>query len=122
MSNVIDKPIQAFLDDLVVLKVHQFEIVQACRKLVFELSPDVGERMMYGGIMFSVAGEDIGGVFSSKHHVSFEFTRGFELEDPKKLLEGKGKFRRHLKLKTNGDDELLDVKAFVQQAVCLLAQ
>lgn len=116
-TKVTDKRIQGFLGDLAAIKPHQFEIVQACRKLVFELSPEVVERMMYGGIMFSLKSEDFGGVFASKNHVSFEFSQGAELEDPNGVLEGKGKFRRHLKLKSIEDIECYGAKAFVQQAI-----
>ncbi len=114
---VSDKRIQGFLDDLAAIKAHQFEIVQSCRGLVFELSPEVEERMMYGGIMFSLKSEDFGGVFASKNHVSFEFNRGFELQDPNGFLEGKGKFRRHLKLKSIDDVTSKTVEFFVRQVV-----
>ncbi|HHB82722.1 MAG TPA: DUF1801 domain-containing protein, partial [Devosia sp.] len=71
---VTDRCIQGFLDDLAATKAHQLEIIQACRRLVFELGPAVKERMMYGGIMFSLKSQDFGGVFASKNHVSFEFS------------------------------------------------
>lgn len=122
MSEITDKRIQGFFDDLAALKAHQFEIVRACRGLVFELSPDAEERMMYGGIMFCANSEDFGGVFASKNHVSFEFGQGNELDDPNGFLEGKGKFRRHLKLKSVKDIDVLGVKSFVQQAISLVAQ
>ena len=119
---VTDRCIQGFLDDLAATKAHQLEIIQACRRLVFELGPAVKERMMYGGIMFSLKSQDFGGVFASKNHVSFEFSRGAELKDPSGVLEGKGKFRRHLKLKSIKDIEHCGAKAFVQQAIIQAVQ
>ena len=39
------------------------------------------------------------------------------MKDPNKLLEGKGKYRRHLKIKCKEDIEHKDVAFFVKQAV-----
>ncbi len=44
--------------------------------------------------MFSLD-EDFGGLFVRKRHISFEFGKGFLMDDPNKILEGKGKYRRH---------------------------
>jgi hypothetical protein len=71
---------------------------------------------MYGGIMFAV-NEDVGGIFTSKKHVSFEFSKGVNFKDPKKILEGTGKFRRHLKLITLDDVNIKNVEYFIQQAI-----
>ena len=77
--------------------------------------PKVNERMMYGGIMFSMEDEDFGGIFAYKKHISFEFGEGYKFKDPDKLLEGGGKFRRHLKIKTLKDVSNKNVKFFVAQ-------
>ncbi len=69
---------------------------------------------MYGGIMFSLDG-DLGGLFVRKNHISFEFTEGFLMNDPKGMLEGKGKYRRHLKIRTLADIANKDVEFFVKQ-------
>ena len=39
------------------------------------------------------------------------------MKDPNKLLEGSGKFRRHLKIKSKEDISNKDVDFFVKQAV-----
>jgi hypothetical protein len=108
--------VQQFLEELMMFNDHQWSIVQRLREIVFEVAPTVSERMMYGGIMFS-APEDYGGVFASKHHVSFEFGNGIAFADPEKVLEGTGKFRRHLKIKTLDDIKTKNVESFVRQAV-----
>ncbi len=109
-----DKRVQQFLDDNKEIDAQKYDIVQACRKIVFSIFPDVNERMMYGGIMFSLD-DDFGGVFISKKHVSFEFSHGYLFEDPKKTLEGSGKFRRHLKLKSIEDVFAKQAEFFVKQ-------
>ncbi len=114
--------VAGFLEELGLLEGDRPAIVQACREMVFRRCPQAGERMMYGGIMFSCGGEDMGGVFVNAKHVSFEFGRGFEFDDPRGVLEGKGKFRRHLKLRRLEDVGEKDAEGFVSQAVALIVQ
>lgn len=61
--------------------------------------------------------KDFGGLFVSKNHVSFEFGDGSKMKDPDNFLEGTGKFRRHLKLKSSNDVKDKDVSFFVAQVV-----
>ena len=79
-------------------------IVDELRKIIFEVAPDAVMVEKYGGIMVDMApttpGERCCGYFSSKNHLSLEFSKGFLLEDPEEILEGSGKFRRHVKLKS----------------------
>ncbi len=92
-----DNPqVQAFLDDIESHDSHKFELLHELRQQVFSIYPDVKERIMYGGIMFSLE-TDFGGLFVYKNHLSFEFSSGSKMSDPKQLLEGSGKYRRHLK-------------------------
>jgi len=72
----------------------KYQILEELRKIVIENYPKVEERMMYGGIMFSLA-DEFGEVFVYKNHISFEFSYGYKFKDPEKLLEGSGKYRRH---------------------------
>ena len=93
----------------------KYIILQELRKIVFKNYKKTGERMMYSGIMFSLE-EDFGGIFVRKNHVSFELVNGFTINDPNKLLEGTGKFRRHLKIKSLSDIDDKKVDFFVKQA------
>ena len=70
--------------------------------------------MMYGGIIFSLS-TDFGGVFVYKNHVSFEFSLGYKLDDPEKLLEGGGKYRRHLKMKSLEQVKMKKVDFYLKQ-------
>ncbi len=116
MKNSKDKRVQQLLRDFEALGTEKYAIIQRLRKIVFATYPRVSERVMYGGIMFSLD-EDFGGVFVNKHHVSFEFGNGFRMSDPKNFLEGKGKFRRHLKIRSMTDIEAKEVEFFVNQAI-----
>ncbi|PCI86925.1 MAG: hypothetical protein COB24_08185 [Hyphomicrobiales bacterium] len=77
-------------------------------------------RPMYGGLVFeledAVHKTQIGGVFISKKHVSFEFSKGYLFDDPNGLLEGGGKFRRHLKLRSFNDIGDKNLTGFFKQA------
>lgn len=107
--------VTALLLEVKALNPDQHDLMQALRTVVKDVLPDAKERVMYGGIMFS-GREDWGGIFASKNHVSFEFSQGFSFDDPQNLLEGTGKFRRHLKLKTLDDIAGKNVAFFVGQA------
>jgi hypothetical protein len=108
--------VQTFLDEMLVFDGQKYEILQRLRDVVFAANPKVTERMMYGGIMFSL-GDDFGGIFAYKNHVSFEFGAGTTLQDPKQILEGKGKSRRHLKIASYAEIEQKDLDNFVQQTI-----
>lgn len=116
MKNSKDEKVQAFLDEIMHLNEEQFQILQRLRSIVFEQHPATSERIMYGGILFSLA-EDFGGIFAYKNHVSFEFSLGYQMKDPKQVLEGGGKFRRHLKIRTLQDIDDKQVDFFVKQVV-----
>ena len=111
-----DKKVQSFLDEMQDFDASKHDILQALREIVLNAAPRVSERMMYGGIMFSLA-DDFGGIFAYKNHVSFEFSQGADMQDAKGVLEGKGKLRRHLKITNMDDIQAKNVVGFVTQAV-----
>ena len=84
-------------------------------ELVRKNAPELSEHVKYGGIMFSFNDEDCGGIFASKKHVSFEFSEGYKMNDPESLLNGTGKYRRHLKFESTEDIERQHVEVYVRQ-------
>jgi len=54
-----------------------------------------------------------------KEHVTFAFMRGAALPDPEKLLEGKGKGVRHVKLRSVADVKRPGVKRLIVEAAKL---
>jgi hypothetical protein len=54
-----------------------------------------------------------------KEHVTFAFMRGAALPDPEKLLEGKGKGVRHVKLRSIADVKRPRVKKLIAEAAKL---
>jgi hypothetical protein len=48
--------------------------------------------------------------------VTIEFDRGVELKDPMGFLEGSGKYRRHLKIRSMADVKTKKPKGFISQS------
>ncbi len=114
MKTSDSQKVQELLDDIEIIDPEKYEMLMKLRDLVFTHHPEAKEKVMYGGIMFSLS-DDFGGIFVRKKHVSFEFTAGNELKDPDSLLEGTGKYRRHLKLYSQEDIETKKVSYYVKQ-------
>ena len=90
-----------------------FPVVLEIRKIILESSSQIQEKIMYGGIMFTIENINICGIYVSKNHVSLEFSKGYLLEDKNKILEGVGHTRRHIKIQTIDDIETKKVVGFV---------
>ncbi len=90
------------LEDIRLLGEAQYEIVEAVRDLVRKNFNAFSEEVKYGGILFS-SGIQFCGVFAYKEHVSVEFGSGAKINDTFGHLEGSGKGRRHVKLKSLPD-------------------
>ncbi len=114
MKKSKNEQVQSFLEDILMMDSEKYEMLQKMRKIVFSNYPKVNERMMYGGIMFSIE-DDFGGLLVRKNHISFEFSLGVEMDDPDSVLEGTGKFRRHLKIRSMVDIKDKTVDYFVKQ-------
>ncbi len=116
MRKSINNKVQELIDDIEMFDLDKFDILMKLRGIVFSSNPEIQERVMYGGIMFSLEG-DFGGLFVRKNHVSFEFVFGVHFKDPDGVLEGTGKLRRHLKLRSLKDIETKRVTYFVGQVL-----
>lgn len=114
MKDSHNHKVQELLKDIEIYDPDKFKLLMKVRDIVFHHHPKTEERVMYGGIMFSLA-NDYGGIFVYKKHISFEFTNGITFEDPDKYLEGKGEFRRHLKLRLLEDVENKKISYYVKQ-------
>lgn len=73
-----------------------FEVMRACGN-------DVRELLHDGHPTACVEDAAFGYVNAFKAHVNVGFFRGAEIEDPESLLEGAGKFMRHVKLSPERD-------------------
>lgn len=96
------KDVQALLDDIRLLGDEQHSLVESVRALVKKTFPSATEEVKYGGIIFT-SGVPFCGVFAYKQHVSVEFGNGAAIADSLGHLEGSGKGRRHIKLRSAKD-------------------
>ena len=96
------------------------EITAAIDAIIAEVCPDAGRRPMYGGIVFErqpgVHETRVCGHLVYKNHVSLEFGNGYKFSDPESVLEGKGKFRRHIKLVSPDEIQSKFVREMIEQA------
>lgn len=94
--------IAQFLEDARFLGDERFNLMQSLREEALSLDKSISEEVKYGGILFT-GSKPFCGIFSYAKHVSLEFSEGASLPDKHKVLEGEGKFRRHIKLFSQGD-------------------
>ncbi len=111
--------INEFLEDTRFQSQEKVATLKSIRQIFKDVNPGLDEEIKYGGLVFSQSNTLIGGIFVYSGHISIEFSFGAELADPDKILEGKGKKRRHIKIKQIEDIEDKKVKKFVLSAMAL---
>lgn len=105
------------MSDIQSLSVENYEIAVEVRRIFFNSAPTLSEEIKYGGLVFFKADVLVGGIFFYKQHISIEFSQGATLPDPSSVLEGKGKFRRHIKIRLVDDISEKNVVQYVQVAL-----
>lgn len=105
---------EQFLKELKEFDAEKYETVSTLRALVLQ-DKTTTEEIKYGGLLFSRE-KPYTGLFVSTHHVSMEFSEGAQLTDPDNLLEGTGKYRRHIKFKSLSEIKKSAVTALLRQA------
>ncbi len=113
-----DEKIEQLLSDWRLTHASLYAIAEGARAAVRAIAPEATERVMYGGLLFG-APDPFCGVFVYSAHVTMEFGRGAELQDPHRVLEGGGKFRRHIKLKTLDDIATKHLRDYIERALHL---
>ncbi|TCM61438.1 uncharacterized protein DUF1801 [Acinetobacter calcoaceticus] len=108
--------VSKLLDDIQLLHPTFYTLVVAVREIIFDLDPLVTEEVKYGGILFS-KGTAFGGIFCYAKHVSMEFSSGATLADDYQQLQGSGKFRRHIKLRTCDDIHSTHLTEYISLAL-----
>lgn len=95
-DRAIDQWMKKHSDGLGAIACHWFEVMRKCGGDVRELLHDGCPTACVGEGAFAY-------VNAFKAHVNVGFFRGAEIADPKGLLEGTGKFMRHVKLRPESD-------------------
>ena len=74
-------------------------VLEALEDLVLSAFPEVDLGMKWGAPVFlTKTGVPFAYLYGGKDHANLGFLRGAELDDPDKLLEGRGKSGRHIKV------------------------
>lgn len=117
MSKSNDKNVSEFIHDLQTHASDRYKIVKAIREIVLRQNSAFDESIKYGGIVYQKDNELLAGVFVYKNHVSLELGKGFELDDIYSVLEGKGKYRRHIKFYNLLDVEEKSAEYYINAAM-----
>ncbi len=86
-----------------------FEVMRDCGDDIRELLHDGHPTVCVGDAAFAY-------VNSFNAHVNVGFFRGAEIADPEGLLEGSGKFMRHVKLRPERDVDDTALKKLIETA------
>jgi hypothetical protein len=84
-------------------------LIRALRSFVRRTAPKLVESVKWGNGCWLKGKEPVAYVYSAPDHVQFGFFRGATLGDPKHLLQGKGAYVRHVKLRKVAE---IDERAF----------
>ena len=120
MNKSIDRDVEKFLEEIHLISEEFYGALIQVRQIFFAECNILTEAIKYGGIVFFKDNELISGIFVHKKHLSLEFGNGAQLTDPDSILEGKGKFRRHIKLKSVKDIGKKNVREFVGESIAIL--
>ncbi|WP_458131958.1 DUF1801 domain-containing protein [Pseudomonas sp. R3-41] len=115
MAGKTDDAVAALLEDIGSTHGALLEVVQKVRK-VAATGGGVTETVKYGGILFSRI-TPFRGVYAYTSHVSVAFGQGYRFDDPHHVLEGTGKFRRHIQLFSVSDVQDKHLAEYVRQAL-----
>ena len=86
-----------------------FEVMRDCGDDVREILHDGHPTACVGDAAFAY-------VNAFKAHVNVGFFHGAEIADPEGLLEGTGKFMRHVKLRSEGEVDTAALKKLIETA------
>jgi len=117
MNMKTNPKINNFTQDILFMDEDKGETIISLIKLVLEIAPIAKEEIKYGGLVFASDKRLFCGIFVRKNHISVEFDRGAEMQDPNNFLEGSGKNRRHLKIFQQEDIKNKKVEYYIKQSI-----
>ena len=92
-------------------------VIRALRKFVKRVAPQLQESVKWGNGCWVQGKAPVAYVYSAADHVQFGFFRGSALRDRSGLLEGTGKFVRHIKVRKRSDIDERAFEGLLRQAV-----
>jgi hypothetical protein len=91
-------------------------IIRGLRRLVKRVEPGLSEAVKWGNGCWVGGSGPVAYVYSAPDHVQFGFFRGSSLKDPRGLLEGKGRYVRHTKVREPSAIDERSFAALLRQA------
>jgi hypothetical protein len=91
-------------------------IIRRLRQLVKRVEPRLSEAVKWGNGCWVGSNGPVAYVYSAPDYVQFGFFRGSSLKDPGGLLEGKGRYVRHTKVREPSGIEERPFAALLKQA------
>ena len=91
-------------------------VIRALRTFVKRAAPQLQESVKWGNGCWVQGKVPVAYVYSAPDHVQFGFFRGAALADPRRLLEGKGEYVRHVKVRAAADIDSAAFGALLRQA------
>jgi hypothetical protein len=91
-------------------------IIRALRSFVKRLQPKLSEAVKWGNGCWIGSEGPVAYVYSDKEYVQFGFFHGAALKDPNGLLEGKGQYVRHIKVRSRSAIDEAAFAALLRQA------
>ena len=92
-------------------------VIRALRTFVKRVAPQLQESVKWGNGCWAQGKAPVAYVYSAPDHVQFGFFGGSALKDPLRLLNGEGKFVRHIKVRTRSEIDEDAFAALLRQAV-----
>ena len=94
------------------------EIVRALRTFVKRVEPGLREAVKWGNGCWIGTNGPVAYVHTDTRYVQFGFFYGSSLKDPKGLLEGKGRYVRHIKVHDASEIDRRAFAALLTEAAC----
>ena len=91
-------------------------IIRALRRFVKRTQPELSEAVKWGNGCWIGSDGPVAYVYSDPEYVQFGFFHGASLKDPKGLLEGKGQYVRHIKVRKRSAIDEPAFTALLRQA------
>ncbi|WP_324752710.1 DUF1801 domain-containing protein [Roseovarius sp. Pro17] len=100
---------------MAISRIQQDAIVRKLDQIIRQTVPKVETLPKYGGTLYTLKPSEkegqFCGIFRYEDHVQLAFSNGIALEDPQRVLSGKGKFRRHINF---SDLEVIDPEVLAE--------
>ena len=91
-------------------------IIRGLRRLVKRVEPGLDEAVKWGNGCWVGSSGPVAYVYSAPDYVQFGFFKGSSLNDPRGLLEGKGRYVRHTKVREPSGIDERSFAALLRQA------